>query len=142
MAQVVSTVPLLISALTREAAQSSSKQREIKTMLGCFVSSCSDSGAALGLFLLPKLAYTSLNSEFPPAHPVTAMVGAEVKMDGKHSCLHFTAELCVQLSGRHHTPFSWLAGYPICTQIRQQRCRLSKSGFMTAYCYNLLINLH
>lgn len=63
-------------------------------------------------------------------------------MDGKHKCPYFTAELSIQLHGRHHRPFSWLSGYPICTRIRHQRCRIRKSGFMTAYCPNLLINLH
>lgn len=35
-----------------------------------------------------------------------------------------------------------LTGYPICTHIRCQRCRIRKSGFVAAYCHNLLINLH
>lgn len=123
------------------------RQREIKTRLGCFVSSCSVTGADLGLFLLPSHLMYKTCIHFPEfwifsAPPVTPMVGAEVKMDGKHNCLHFTAELCTQLYGRHHTPSSWLSGYPICTHIRHQRCRIRKSGFKTAYCHNLLINFH
>lgn len=45
----MNTVPLLSLALTHEAAQSHyttcCNKREIKTRLGCFISSCSDTGA-------------------------------------------------------------------------------------------------
>lgn len=125
------------------------RQREIKTRLGCFFSA-QIQGLVWLCFFYQATKVQNLHTlpwilNFLLPVQLQQWLGngdAEVKMDGKHNCLHFPAELCIQLYGRHHRPFSWLSGYPACTQIRHQRCRIKKSGFMTAHCHNLLINLH